>query len=737
MKIVGYSDRLSALPGSELSFMISCAEPRFSARLVRLRHGDTNPAGPGLKITHVPSELDGEHDGSVQVIRTGSYVRVPSSPAMSLSEGFTIQMWIWATLPDRGAQTLISKRTPDGAGFALRLENGRLTLQVGDASVSVSNPVRRRIWYFVAATYDGESEARLVLRPSLGVTMGLEGDERGSLKASGVARECELLIGAESARSDGSSVITNCYNGKIDAPTVFPRLLTDSELELLAAGDRSELLNEAVGAWDFSQGIRSWVATDVSPAKIDGSVVNQPMRGATGHNWTSNRYGWPNDSQEYGAIHFHEDDISDARWEPTIVWELPPDLRSGAYALHITTNDAEDYLPFIVPPPVGPPSVKIALVMPTFSYLAYANERLAAPGGMFASTIHGYPHQEQDKYMIETGLRSLYDVHVDGSGVCYASWRRPLASVRPTYRYPYMSNGHGAPAGLAADLLTIDWLDENGYDYDVFTDVELNADGIDRFAPYSVMLTGQHPEYVSGKMIDTMQAYLHGGGRLMYLGGNGMYWVTELDEAHGASVEVRRRGPADRTWDTEPGEDYLTSSGELGGLWRYRGRAPQSWLGVGYYGGGGAPGRPFERQPGSFDPRVSFAFDGVGADELIGDFDALTNLWGAAGHEVDATDPELGTPEHAIVLATATGFDPEAQWDVVYEERINAVDPAVKVPRGDMVILAYPNDGAVFSASSTIWCSCLSYNNYENNVSRITRNVLNRFLEGGLLASET
>jgi N,N-dimethylformamidase len=295
-----------------------------------------------------------------------------------------------------------------------------------------------------------------------------------------------------------------------------------------------------------------------------------------------------------------------------------------------------------------------------------------------------------------------------------------------------MNNGAGGPSGLAADLRIVDWLDEHGYEYDVLSDIELNSDGAERLAPYSVVLTGQHPEYVSSRMIDNLQTYLGRGGRLMYLGGNGMYWVTEVDQAHGASIEVRRRGPADRTWDPEPGEDYLTSSGELGGLWRYRGRAPQSWLGVGYYGGGGAPGRPYERGQGSNDPRVAFAFEGIGADELIGDFPALTNEWGAAGHETDAVDANRGTPEHTIILATATGFDQNG-WDVVYEERINAVDPNVKTPRADMVMLAYPNDGAVFSASSTIWCSCLSYNGYDNNVSRITRNVLDRFIEGGLL----
>ena len=33
----------------------------------------------------------------------------------------------------------------------------------------------------------------------------------------------------------------------------------------------------------------------------------------------------------------------------------------------------------------------------------------------------------------------------------------------------------------------------------------------------------------------------------------------------------------------------------------------------------------------------------------------------------------------------------------------------------------------MFSVGSIAWMSCLSYNGYDNNVSRITENVLSRF----------
>jgi N,N-dimethylformamidase len=57
-------------------------------------------------------------------------------------------------------------------------------------------------------------------------------------------------------------------------------------------------------------------------------------------------------------------------------------------------------------------------------------------------------------------------------------------------------------------------------------------------------------------------------------------------------------------------------------------------------------------------------------------------------------------------------------------------DEANPVSRADMVYIEYPSGGAVFSTSSVAWCGCLSYNGYDNNVSRITRNVLDRFSPG-------
>ena len=133
--------------------------------------------------------------------------------------------------------------------------------------------------------------------------------------------------------------------------------------------------------------------------------------------------------------------------------------------------------------------------------------------------------------------------------------------------------------------------------------------------------------------------------------------------------------------------------------------------------------------PGSFDPRVAFIFEGIGADEIIGDFPSLALGEGAAGQELDRVDYPIGSPAHTLLLAQSFGHS-DAYQHVV--EEVNTSDSRQggtvnKLVHADLAYLEYPNGGAVFSTGSIAWCASLSYNNYTNGVSRVTDNVLKRF----------
>src|SRR5947208_438176 len=53
--LMGYADRFSVQAGDMIRFMVSCEATSFDARLVRLIHGDNQPAGPGYREEPQPS----------------------------------------------------------------------------------------------------------------------------------------------------------------------------------------------------------------------------------------------------------------------------------------------------------------------------------------------------------------------------------------------------------------------------------------------------------------------------------------------------------------------------------------------------------------------------------------------------------------------------------------------------------------------------------------------------------
>jgi N,N-dimethylformamidase len=299
---------------------------------------------------------------------------------------------------------------------------------------------------------------------------------------------------------------------------------------------------------------------------------------------------------------------------------------------------------------------------------------------------------------------------------------RPNMSGSPTYNDALFGGAHL----LCADLYLIDWLTVKGYAFDVVTDEDLHFEGHNLLKRYQVLVTGAHPEYWTKQMLDALRAYRDHGGRVMYLGGNGLYWVTSLDSELPV-IEVRRSlgTSLSRAYD---GEYYHNMTGEMGGMWRAQGQAPQKLLGVGLSAIGGAPGSPYRRQPDSFDPRAAFIFEGVDVGEVIGNFGLNTGA--AAGFEIDRFDYSLGTPPDTLLLASSSDHD-DSYWHVVEEVSnigIHECGKASKSVRADMTFYQHPAGGAVFSVGSIAWTGSLSNTEYDNSVSTITENVLRRFL---------
>ena len=424
---------------------------------------------------------------------------------------------------------------------------------------------------------------------------------------------------------------------------------------------------------------------------------------------------------------------------------VPDDLPTGVYAAGRRAGDDEDHIPFTVRPKRGTSGSRVAVLMSTLTYHVYANFTDLGPGAWKADgSAHwtsGAPHadpglfREVFQYIDENALYGMYDCHVDGSGVVYTSYLRPILNMRPKFRYRIWA----APPRFPADLYLVDWLDHQGIAVDYITDHDLQAEGADLLRPYSVVVSSSHHEYWSSQMLDALETYLGEGGRFMYLGGNSLFGVTSWEPGKPHMVEVRRWG-APWPFEVPAGERYHSTTGEPGGIWKNRGRAPNTIVGIGTSAAGFDTAVPYQRQPDSYDPRVRFIFEGVAGD-LIGDQPSLQCKWGAAGYEIDRYEPEFGSPQSTFLLGSSVGFSDayspmvdEVMWYIPGRDGKRPTDPHVPgtthpFVRSDMVYLEYPNGGAVFSVGSIAWRGCISAYDYMNTVSTVTENVLRRFAD--------
>jgi N,N-dimethylformamidase len=172
---------------------------------------------------------------------------------------------------------------------------------------------------------------------------------------------------------------------------------------------------------------------------------------------------------------------------------------------------------------------------------------------------------------------------------------------------------------------------------------------------------------------------------------------------------------------------HHSTTGEPGGLWRFRGRSPQSLVGVGFAAMGHVGGSSYTPVT-PVDPRAAFILDGVPEGAVIGG--PALHFGAPAALEVDRLDYSLGTPAGAILVASAVDFPVEylpAAEDVT---TAGDADPRALV-RADIVYVEQPSGGAVFSVGSIGWCAALAADGYAGAVSTVTGNVLDRFLADG------
>ena len=467
--LYGYASSFSAAPGETITFHVSGENVReYQAQLVRLRHGYDGPGSPGFLEQERASGVDGQYAASYFRCAVGSYVEV-DDPDQQLRPDAELRFGVlfYATTPELACQGLLgSWSEAEKAGYALVDRGGPPRVpgrrrRGGPAELRLAKPIQSHTWYAASAGWNGaDGSAFVKLEPcgartdrAMPAASPAEGDElRARLLQRPVPAEATpFRIGALSELAGGTRATWAHFNGKLERPW--------------AAVTRHTRTTSAVwdfGASDQPDGLLLDAVVETGGAGLHGRTVNQPTRAVTGHNWTGRVDDYRAAPEEYGAIHLHDDDLDDPGWPPAFSFTVPEDLDSGVYAMRLRGAGCEEHVVFFVRPAAGGPRNRVAVLFPTGSYLAYANDHLPFDAAGAELLIGHVPVLHRDDLELQRHYEfghSCYETHSDGSGVFFSSRRRPIVNMRPRYRAWFMADAFWQ---FPADLAIVDWLEGTG-----------------------------------------------------------------------------------------------------------------------------------------------------------------------------------------------------------------------------------------------------------------------------------
>lgn len=660
MAVVGYTTPWAAEAGKDVELHLSCGRPVTRVSVRRLDVPVPERMGWPVDTLDAPQH---------RVFEQGSYLRVAASELARIPVITGISFELYLTRND-GERSIF---TCDGVD--LRLRDGAVSLRQAGQVLIDSVPIPSFTWLSFSLAQEVP-----------GLSLSIQGHD--------------LLAPFEVHHHLG-----NATWHPPAAELRFGSSGQDDDRTLNAKFAAVALLTEdGPVAWTFPT-----LLPDGPILSQDGfalETVNLPAFCMTSRRWDGSSFEPRLVPSHYDAVHCHDDDMAPLAWPASHRLRLPPDAAPGIYAFDVDVAGGSEEIVFFVTSSVK--RAPLLFLVPTATYLAYADEYLPK---------HLYEWKCEDRahvFAVANTLKSLYDYHEDLSGVSISSWRKPKTTLRSDYLYPLC----GAPHNLPVDLHLLRFCHAQGISFDLITDHDLDRQGGAALAGYRAVVTGSHPEYMSAKMDGALRRFAAEGGSIAYLGGNGFAGTVAFRD----DLLELRRGPteAGRTWDGKLAEQTLALTNEPGGYLRARGRGEFSLIGgaISLMGFDGA--RPFTRTPESFGEKCAWLFEGV-ANDTFGDHGLV--LGGAAGYEVDATDPTLGTAPGTIVVATAAGF-PESfvhdptRWYEGGEAQMRTRRVA------EMTMRHLSSGGLIFSASSVAWCGALPEAGQMNDVGRITLNLL-------------
>jgi N,N-dimethylformamidase len=363
--------------------------------------------------------------------------------------------------------------------------------------------------------------------------------------------------------------------------------------------------------------------------------------------------------------------------------------RSGLYYLHARDKAGRFFsFPWVVAPKV--PAAKLAVLASDINWNAYNSF-----GGR-SNYIHAdcFPPTPTVNSRLEL-KRYTEAEHRTYNADGYA----PLSLERPDpYNHIDEEEGLTDPiAGrqgchmAAAEWRLLGWMERRGIDYDLYGETQFHFDAVP-LDEYKALVLSTHPEYWSKEMYFRLKRWVfERGGRLIYLGGNGLNCEVEFLDDHRIVYH-------NTDWShSEP--QPRPDGGQYESRFDKRHESEANLLGVVFTFPGIMTGAPYAVRDDSH-----WCFEGTGLKngDAFGEKSLHQRIpGGASGHETDKISAQ--SPANTRLLAKGLNLD-EGGAEIVEHE-----------PGGG---------GAVFSVGSICWPASILV---DDGVAQITENVIRRY----------
>jgi hypothetical protein len=249
---------------------------------------------------------------------------------------------------------------------------------------------------------------------------------------------------------------------------------------------------------------------------------------------------------------------------------------------------------------------------------------------------------------------------------------------------------HVAPA----EWRLLGWLEREGFAYDLYAETQLHSGVLD-LDKYKVLILSTHPEYWTRDMYFRVKSWVfERGGKLLYLGGNGINCEVELPDER---TMIVRNGDVS---EAVANRAFRGERARFPSRFGLRVEEESHLLGLVTTLTGMATGAPYRVMDASH-----WVFEGTGlknGDLFGGQSLSMRCPGGASGHETDKISEHSPSSVHLL----AKGTNPDEGG-------------------AEMVHFEMPNGGQVFSVGSICYPASIVI---DDQISKITTNVLNRFL---------